>query len=99
MADIRYRHVWPISQIHGKAKEVFGEHIADRYFLKKSNSTQQIERQEISTPYSTSKDMFEIYEQTGKLPRFECLVDPSASRHIKYLYSEDYALYERALRG
>ncbi|MBB3229780.1 sulfotransferase family 2 domain-containing protein [Halomonas stenophila] len=99
MADVRYHHVWPISQIHGNAKKVFGEQIADRYFLKKSNSTHQIERQEISTPYSSSRDMFDIYEKTKELPKFECLVDPSASRHIKDLYSDDYALYERAIRG
>lgn len=92
LADVEYNQKWLLESLYDKARETFGFEIADKYFKKKKNSTQRIEKLDGNYRKVKASEIFEIYQKTKKLPSFNSLLDEMDIKKLSEYYKKDYEL-------
>ncbi|SDI96742.1 Sulfotransferase family protein [Vreelandella titanicae] len=97
MAEVEYNQVWLLPNLHQHATDFFGKDFADKYFLKKMNSTSQIEKYDLDCSDLPAQKLFESYVDEKRLPSLQSLVNRANRPLIEAYYADDVAIYSNAV--
>lgn len=92
LTDVEYNEKWKLENLYKNSESFFGVDIADRYFKKKRNSTQRIEKVEGDFKSMRLDKVFEIYSADNKLPSMSSLIGDEERFLLREFYKKDYEL-------
>ncbi len=91
-APMRYTHVWDIKRLHGKAALLLTRAVADRYFKRPINATQNIDRVDDPAADAPVSALFQRWKADGVLPSADALLDDDLTATLRRVYAGDDAL-------
>ncbi|OWV29263.1 sulfotransferase family 2 domain-containing protein [Halomonas campaniensis] len=90
LANVEYNKKWMLNDLYNESESFFGKSIADKYFKKKLNSTQKIEKIKGDYKFVPAGKIYELYSERGAVPSLDSLIDNDIFDILREYYEKDY---------
>lgn len=86
-----YTDAIPMGNLHARMIEIVGREIADRYFSKPTNTTQQSRAVDMTNCIETpANKLAAVYESSVAMPANNSFLDPEIRTRLEALYADDF---------
>jgi hypothetical protein len=94
LLPIDYKNTWELGKLHSEVEALIGKSFADRYFLKKVNSTEKMKKIKMDCNGLTIRQIFNQWNNREVFPDFESLINSECREKLLKFYSDDIKLLE-----
>jgi len=95
MADVEYNHIWLLRDLYESSKSLFGKKLADKYFLRKVNSSSRIAKYDTRSLHTPVGELYQRFVSENSVPSLSGLFDKESLLLLTDYYKGDVDLYEK----